>query len=226
MTELGEREDIRELLFIAQQYIGKPLTRSEMQKICFFYDSLHFSPDLIDYLIEYCVSHGHKSFQYIERVALAWKDQGIGTVRDARISAGNYHREYYDILKALGIDNHHPIEEEIRIMKKWIEKYEFPMELIREACTRTVMSASKPTLNYADSILSKWYARGVRSMGDVETLDDEHVRETAAKKDAQPEAAKRVRKKAANAFSDFQQRSYDYGSLETALRKKASGTKA
>ena len=226
MTELGEREDIRELLFIAQQYIGKPLTRSEMQKICFFYDSLHFSPDLVDYLIEYCVSHGHKSFQYIERVALAWKDQGIGTVRDARISAGNYHREYYDILKALGIDNHHPIEEEIRIMKKWIEKYEFPMELIREACTRTVMSASKPTLNYADSILSKWYARGVRSMGDVETLDDEHVRETAAKKEAQPEAAKRVRKKAANAFSDFQQRSYDYGSLETALRKKASGTKA
>ena len=226
LKELGEQEDIRELLFIAQQYIGKPLTRSEMQKICFFYDGLHFSPDLIDYLIEYCVSRGHTSFQYIEKVALSWKDQGICTVRDARICAGSYHREYYDILKALGIDNHHPIEAEIRIMKKWIEKYEFPMELIREACTRTVMGASKPTLTYADSILTKWYSRGVRSMSDVETLDEEHVREMSSKKEVLSEGAKKVRKKTANTFADFQQRTYDYGSLETALLKKASGTEA
>ena len=217
LTELGEREDIRELLFIAQQYLGKPLSRSQMQKICFFYDSLHFSPDLIDYLIEYCVSRGHKSFQYIEKVALAWKDQGISTVRDARVAAGSYHREYYDILKALGIDNHHPVEAEIRIMKKWIEKYDFSMDLIREACTRTVMGAAKPTLSYADSILSKWYARGVRTMEDVLVLDEEHAKEQAARKVTSVSGRPAVRKKGNNSFSDFEQRDYDFNSLESAL---------
>ena len=217
LTELGSREDIRELLFIAQQYLGKPLSRSEMQKICFFYDSLHFSPDLIDYLIEYCVSRGHKSFHYIEKVALNWKEQGISSVRDARVAAGSYHREYYDILKALGIDNHHPVEAEIRIMKKWIEKYNFPMDLIREACTRTVMGASKPTLSYADSILSKWYARGVCTMEDIRALDEEHAREALSRKTERAPS-----RKPATPFSDFEQRSYDFNSLETALIGKKS----
>lgn len=218
MAELGSREDMRELLFIAQQYIGHPLTRTEMQKIFFFYDSLHFSPDLIDYLIEYCVSRGHTSFHYIEKVALNWKDQGISTVRDARVEAGSYHREYYDILKALGIDNHHPVEAEIRIMKKWIEKYGFPMDIIREACSRTVMGAGKPTLSYADSILSKWHARGVKTVDDIAALDEEHSREASARRtsakshSARPSGA--VRK---NAFTDFEQREYDYDDLEARL---------
>ncbi len=222
LTELGEREDIRELLFIAQQYIGKPLSRSEMQKICFFYDSLHFSPDLIDYLIEYCVSRGHKSFHYIEKVALGWKEQGISTVRDARVIAGSYHREYYDILKALGIDNHHPVEAEVRVMKKWIEKYNLPLDLIKEACTRTVMGASKPTLNYTDSILTKWYSRGVRTMDDVLALDEEYIKEQDAKK-AQRADAGRGKKRGANAFSNFEQRDYDFRQLESALLQRASG---
>ena len=226
MTELGEREDVRELLFIAQQYLGRPLSRTEMQKICFFYDGLRFSPDLIDYLIEYCVSRGHKSFHYIEKVALNWKDQGITTVRDARIEAGSYHREYYDILKALGIDNHHPVEAEIRIMKKWIERYEFSLDLIREACTRTVMGASRPTLNYADSILSKWYSRGVRSLKDVERLDEEHERELREKdaKKARPAQGSGTGKRTSkNSFSEFEQRDYDYGDLESRLIIQQSG---
>ena len=43
-----------------------------MQKIPFFYDELHMSADLIEYLVEYCVSRGRKSMRYIETVALAW----------------------------------------------------------------------------------------------------------------------------------------------------------
>ena len=226
MTELGEREDVRELLFIAQQYIGRPLSRTEMQKICFFYDGLRFSPDLIDYLIEYCVSRGHKSFHYIEKVALNWKDQGIATVRDARIEAGSYHREYYDILKALGIDNHHPVEAEIRIMKKWIERYGFSMDLIREACTRTVMGANRPTLNYADGILAKWYSRGVRTLEDVARLDEEHTRDLQLKEaeKARPSSEGRGGKSPAkNSFSEFEQREYDYRDLETQLIRKQTG---
>jgi len=213
IAELGENEEIRELLFIAQQYLGKPLSRSEMQKLCFFYDVLHFSPDLIDYLIDYCVSRGHTSFHYIEKVALGWKDQGITTVHDARKAAGSYHREYYDILKALGINNHHPIDAETKIMRKWIERYELPMEIITEACSRTVMNAARPTLSYADGILSKWYSKGVRTLEDIARLDEEHARSSSIREST------RQRPKTAGSFNDFNQRDYDYTSLESALLK-------
>lgn len=204
MAELGESEDIRELFFIAQQYLGRPLTRSEMQKICFFYDNLRFSADLIDYLIDYCVSRGKNSFHYMEKVAISWKEQGITTVHEARVSVGSYHREYYDILKALGINNHHPVEAEIRLMKKWLEKYGFSMDIIREACTRTLMGTGKPTLNYVDSILSRWYQAGVRTADDIREQDAAHVAKPA-------KAAAHV------SFADFDQRTYDYRELESKL---------
>lgn len=215
MAELGAREDVRELFFIAQSYIGKPLSRAEMQKICFFYDTLHMSPDLIDYLIDYCVSRGHTSFRYIEKVALNWKDAGITTVHEARASAQSYHREYYDILKSLGIDNHHPVDAEVRVMKKWIEKYKFSMDIIKEACTRTVMNAAKPSLNYVDSILSKWNSAGVRSMDDIRALDAEHEQKKAARV-SQGQGNRPAPKK--NGFTDYSgSRSYDYDAIEAQL---------
>ncbi len=41
------------------------------------------SADLIEYLVEYCVSRGRKSMRYIETVALAWAKDGITTVEMA-----------------------------------------------------------------------------------------------------------------------------------------------
>ena len=216
MAELGEREEVRQSFFVAQQYIGRPLTRGEMQKICYFYDTLRFSADLIDYLIEYCVSRGHKSFHYIEKVALNWKEQGVATIRDARLMEGSYHREYYDILKALGINNHHPVEAEIRLMKKWIERYGFSMEIIEEACSRTIMGAAKPTLNYTDSILSRWHQAGVRTAGDIRKLDEEHARS----KNASASRPREAGKPKAVSGSNFPQRDYDYSELEAQLLKK------
>ena len=79
VKELKQNDEIVQLLYIAEQYLGKTLTPTEMKKILFFYDELKFSPDLIEYLIEYSVSRGHKSMRYIETVALAWADEGITT---------------------------------------------------------------------------------------------------------------------------------------------------
>jgi DnaD/phage-associated family protein len=173
-----------------------------------------FSELGIDYLIEYCVSRGHGNFSYIEKVALNWHKEGISSVRDARLAVQNYHREYYDILKALGLDNHHPVEEEIRIMKQWLEKYNFPMSMIREACSRTIMGAGKPSLKYADGILSKWYRAGVRSFEDIERLDAEHARSGIA-----ASQKKNARAPKPTAFNSFEQRKDDDNLDELLLKK-------
>jgi DnaD/phage-associated family protein len=80
----ASQAELRQLYFIVEQYIGKPLSASEIKKINYFYDTLHFSVDLIEYLIEYCVENGHRTFRYIESVALNWSDSGIHTVDDAK----------------------------------------------------------------------------------------------------------------------------------------------
>lgn len=77
-------EDKAQLLFIVEQYIGKPLSASEIQTIYYISEELHFSGDLIDYLVQYCVERGKKDFRYIEKVAISWAENGITTSAQAK----------------------------------------------------------------------------------------------------------------------------------------------
>lgn len=212
VKELKENEDIAQLLFIAQQYLGKTLTPSETNRILFFYEGLGFDTDLIEYLIEYCVSKGHKSMHYIEKVAFAWKDDGITDTLTAKKSASSYHKDYYTILKALGIRGRNPIDAEVAIMKTWKEEYGFTIELIVEACTRTILATKQPSLQYADRILQSWKKAGVHTLADVHKLDLAHGQAKAEKP-----AKKQNKPTAATKFSNFEQRDYDFDLLESQL---------
>ena len=79
VTRFRNRKELKELLFVAEQYLGKTLSTTDMKTITYFYDELGMSTDLIEYLIEYCVENGHKSMHYIQKVALSWADRKIRT---------------------------------------------------------------------------------------------------------------------------------------------------
>ena len=105
VNELKQNEDIIQLLYVAEQYLGKTLSPTEIQKMLFFYDGLGMSADLIEYLIEYCVGHNHKSIRYIEKVALAWAEEGITSVEEAKQSGSRYNKDYF---YSQGSRNHQP----------------------------------------------------------------------------------------------------------------------
>ena len=105
---LAARRELKQILFIAEQYLGKTLSRTDVDAITYFYDSLGFSADLIEYLIEYCVENGHKSMHYIQKVALSWADEHITTVDQARNSSAFYNKTCYSILNVFGIKGRGP----------------------------------------------------------------------------------------------------------------------
>ena len=210
VKELKQNEEIVQLLYIAEQYLAKTLSASETRKILMFYDDLHMSIDLIDYLIEYCVSRGHGSIHYIETVARAWAEEGIDTVEKAKLSTSRSRREYYKILRALGINDRSPVEQEIKLMQGWLDTYGFSMELILEACRRTVMATGKGSMSYVDGILRDWHKGKVCSLEDVRRLDEEHARRSAAARSRQTPAK-------TNRFNNFTQREYDFKEYERRL---------
>ena len=69
LKELREQEDVRQILFLAESYLGTTLSRTVTDELLYIYEELHFSVDLFDYLIEYCVSKGSKDIHYIKKVA-------------------------------------------------------------------------------------------------------------------------------------------------------------
>ena len=206
ITQLEDTEDFMYLLFVSGQYLGRNLTRTDIDTLGYFYDELHMGVDLIEYLIEYCVSNNHTSIRYIETVGLAWHAEGITTVEAAKEAGRKYNKDYYAILKALGIYNHSPISAEIRLMDKWMKTYSFTMDVIREACTRTIMQTAKPTLAYADGILTRWYNEHIRTLEDVKNEDELH-RQKKSQDQKKPTQGKT--KKPSGSFYNFEQRNYD-----------------
>ena len=212
VKELKQNEEIVQLLYIAEQYLGKTLTPTETRKILFFYDELHMSVDLIDYLIEYCVGRDHRSIRYIETVAMAWKEEGITTVEMAKDSTARYGKDYFTILKFMGITNRNPVDTEIVLMNTWMKDYGFTMDLIQEACSRTVLQTGQPSFQYADKILQSWKKKEIRSLEDVRLQDAAHQ-----KRKLEKAAAKPVQPKSNNRFNNFHQREYDFTEYEKKL---------
>lgn len=206
-----EQEDLRQLYFVAEQYIGKPLSVSEIKKINYFFDTLQFSTDLIEYLIEYCVENGHRTFRYIESVALSWSDAGIASVEDAKFNTSTYSKNYFSILNAFGIKGRSPARVEMEYMRKWFEEYGFDLEVILEACNRTISNTHKPDFKYTDSILKNWKTNGVTALSDVTHLDIAFQQQKSVSKKATVKAPSKTR------FNNFEGRSYDMKSLEQQL---------
>ena len=108
MAVLQGEQDIKQLLLIAESYLGHSLSPTEMSSILYYYDSLHFNFELIEYLIEYCISRGTKSFHYIDKVALAWAEEGITNAGQAKERQSQYSQKYYSVLNAVSYTHLEP----------------------------------------------------------------------------------------------------------------------
>ena len=205
LKNFKNNEEVQQLLFVTEQYIGKQLTRTDIETILFLYDGLGFSADLIDYLVQHCVERGKKDFRYMEKVAIAWADQGITTPKQAQQANKTYDKTVYTIMKSLG-KNSNPAPKEMEYINKWTKDYGFMLDVIQEACDKTVMTTDSHRFAYADGILSKWYQAGVRKKEDIVNADAAFQRSTLPKDTAQ----QRTASTSANKFNRFAQNTYDF----------------
>ena len=203
------QDTVAELLFITERYLGRTLSSTDVNTLLYLYDGLHFSAELIEYLIEYCVSKGRTSIHYIEKTALNWADSNIRTVEEAKQNSASHSQTYFSVQKAFGISGRNLVPTETAFISKWKTTYGFTNELIQAACKRTMSAIHQPSFEYTDSILTNWKKHAVHSLDDVTKLDAAF---TNRKK-----SAPTVTAAPKNRFNNFPQRSYDYEQLEKML---------
>ena len=194
MQELSgftERSDIKELIYVAETYLKRTLSQKDLCALLFFNKELGFSADLIEYLIEFCVSNKKKSLSFMEKTAKEWAKKGISSVEEAKAFTGSaVPPKVYEVFNAFGIRNRAPVSAEIEYVKKWTQDYDLPMDVIAEACSRTVIKIQKPSFEYADRILEGWHRQNVHHISDIKALDESRSLRAAAEK-----PAKTVRKR-------------------------------
>jgi DnaD/phage-associated family protein len=202
INRLSGDEEFSQLLYIAQKYMNRIFTQREMEVFAYLYDGLHMNAELLEYLVEYCVQGGHISMRYIETVAISWHEKGFATAEEARAYAESFSKNTFSVMKAFGLTDRKPGEQEKATIDRWFTTYGFTKELVLEACNRTMNATHSPSFQYAERILSDWKKAGVKSMRDVAELDQHHQTKTRS--------SARTQKKPTNQFHNFEQRDTDY----------------
>lgn len=218
VEQFQDNEAVQEILFITENYLGRTLNTSDIRTILYWYDGLKFNPDLIEYLIETCISNGHTSLRYMEKIALSWAEKGITTVVQARAEHTIHSQSVYGVMNAFGISGRNLIASEIGFVEKWTKEYAFSMDMVKEACRRTITATGKASFEYADTILTNWHKNHVHTLSDVVKLDTAHKAKTAGK----PKEAKETAPVTGSRFHNFPQRTYNYDKLEQKLLKTTS----
>lgn len=218
VEELTNTDEIKWLMNILEIYLERLLKPTDIQLVLYLYEQVGFSVELIMYLYEYCVSKGKTNSQYIEAVAIKWAEDGIDTVEKAEATSQTYNANFNAVSKAFGL-NRMPGAIEQKFITKWANEYAFNIDIIIEACNRTILATGKPDFKYANKILENWYENKVHHLSDIATLDQER----AKSKNKKPSVAATQTKPSTNKFNAFPQRNYsanDYSSLEKRLLNK------
>jgi len=212
----GPRSDAdrRELLMIAETYLGRTLNPSEVYKLYDWTDKYGLPAEVIDYLIEYCVTHGHTAFSYMDKVAISWAGDGIDTLAKAKDHTQDFDssKTYDTVRRAFGISGRSLVESEKNFIRFWSIDLKMSDDLISLACERTVLNTNQASFKYADRILHSWYENNVSSADDVNALDEKYrtSREPASK--AAPGSSNT--KPGSSRFSAFENRGYDPDTIE------------
>ncbi len=228
VEELTNNDEVQWTMNIIEIYLERPLKPKDTELILYLYKTVGFSAELIMYLYEYCISKGKKHTSYIETVALSWAEQGISTVEQAEETNALFNTSYLAITKALGL-NRNPATIEKQYIEKWLHKYGFSVEIIVEACNRTLLNTQKPDFKYTNSILENWHKKGVKSVEDINHLDNEFNTIKATKKtqnsniNTNSSGYYNQSKPLNHRFNAFPQRNYtkeDYANIEKRLLKR------
>lgn len=223
IKEFRKNPDISELFFIIETYLKHTLSSTDTNMVLYWLDELHFSTDLVEYLVEYCITKGHSSLRYMNKVALGWADAGIKTVDQAKDDAAAHSQIYYSVMKALGITGRNLVDSEVSLINKWVGEYGFDIELVKAACSKTISAIQKPSFEYTDSILANWRKKDVHTLKDVEVLDANFVKANKASATGSSQSTnaangsskpKSNNSSSKNKFNNFNQRNNDYDKLE------------
>ena len=222
LEEIRKSNDVSMVLNVIEVYLERLLTPQDINLVAYLFDKLHFSSDLILHLYEYCIGKNKKKWEYIEKVAISWHQEGIDTVEKAREYSILYDTCYGAVNKVFSLGRM-PIGPERDFIRKW-SSWKISTELLEEACNRTIMNINKPDFKYTDRILESWHNAGATTPAEVKALDTTHAlmnpRPGNADSTTRPSAPMTKSAAGYNSYPQRQYSSQELSSLEEKLLKQ------
>ncbi|SET01635.1 DnaD and phage-associated domain-containing protein [Natronincola peptidivorans] len=216
LLDANKIPEIKKMFIDINKIINRSLVPNEKMQILEWFHHYNIDPPLVVKAYSYCRHKKNvRNVKYVAGVIRNWYDLNITTMEQLQAhleKQGERYSLYDRIFKAMGFAYREPSEAEISIMDKWIDTYQFSMEIILKAC-ENCSKTSNPNINYIDGILGDWHKKGIKKIEDLSIL-------TEKKKDTPPEkpsSQKPVRKKTRFHLSESRGSKYEAKELEELL---------
>lgn len=183
VTTYSEKEEIQQLFRIAENKFAKTLSYQDRKKIIQLFDGYGLSMEIFAILITYCKDKGKTNFNYIEKVAIDWLENGIDSIEKVESYIKLFDETYKKIMVAFGLRSQEPAPVQLEYMKKWVIELKIPINVIEEACKKTILQIGKPKFEYADKILINWKNQNIDTIEKIKEQDDKFKLEKQLKLD-------------------------------------------
>lgn len=209
LEELND-SSTKDMLHDIEKLVGRPLSTKEMTMYINWIKDFNFQPEIILLLIQYCISKGKTDYRYIEKIAISWHDANIRTIEDAQLFIKKHEDKWNNIRKILnyiGIRDAEVMKPQEEMLNKWINTYNFSLEVIYKACDVCFQRINKADFKYIDGILNSWNKEGLKTLNDIAQKDTRKITKKPTPKF----------KTKLDSFNNYEQREYDFEELEKKL---------
>ncbi len=169
---------------------GHAVNSNEAMIIVSLYDYLRLSAESIVKIVEFCrekekdKSKDGVSFRVVERTAYSLFDDNITTPDeiDAFIARERVKNSVTEkIREVFGIGQRALIAKEKNLINAWVDTYGYGMDMIERAYEATIKAINKPSLDYAGSILKRWFEEGIKTPDQIEENDKQKPKQKTEK---------------------------------------------
>lgn len=161
-------------MFNSIDYIMRRQTAPvEKKQILGWIHDFNMNPDVIEKAFSYAVEQkGIRKIKYVEGIIRNWYDEGLTNIEAIMESFKTTDEKYYryqKVMKSLGLHNRPIKEDEMKLIDKWFDEYNFTMDIVLRGCDTD--KNVKPSISYVNGTLSSWFEKGVKIVEDIEVLN-------------------------------------------------------
>ena len=176
LSELIEKRKITaEFINEAQRVVGKIFNTHDVNILVGMVDYIGFDEQSVIILLSHMVKMGKRSLRYAEQIAFSLYDEGITDATALQERLGKieeYSKTEAKVRAMFGMKSRELTSKEKKFLRSWIDTMGYGIDVIRLAYDITVDNTHEPAPAYANSILEKWYAAGLRTYDSIKAAED------------------------------------------------------
>lgn len=187
-TELAElmeqRQGVREMVDEAQRVLGKMFNPSEVNILLGMLDYLSIEEEAILLLLAYCKRIGKTNMRSIEKLAYTLSDKGVCNCEqmeeELRVTEA-MHTFEGEVRSLFGMKARALTSRESKMLSAWVS-FGYDIEIVRMAYEATVNATGEASVAYANAILERWNAEGLRTCDEIRAaLEAEQAKKETVK---------------------------------------------